>query len=79
MKIQNNNTYSVMYGMKFIKAGEIVDIKDEKTAELLLKHPNVIEYVSKEQVADLEKKCEALEAKLAEVKKPKATKAKGKK
>lgn len=73
MKIQNNNAYSIMFGMEFIKAGEVLDV-DEKTAKLLLTHPNVVEYVSKEQITDLEKKCEELEAKLAKATetKPKA-------
>ena len=78
MKIQNNNTYSIMFGLEFIKAGEVVDV-DDKTAELLLKQPNVKEYVSKEQITDLEEKCKELEAKLAKATKPKAAKPKAKK
>ena len=79
MKIKNNNTYSIMFGMDFIKAGEVLDL-DDKIAEALLKHPNVEEYVSKEQVADLEAENKKLKEQLAEVKtsKPKA-KAKAKK
>jgi len=71
MKIQNNNTYSIMFGMEFIQAGEVIEV-DDKTAKLLLNQPNVVEYVSKEQVADLEKKCAKLEAELAKSKAPKA-------
>lgn len=79
MKIKNNNTYSIMFGMDFIKAGEVLDL-DDKIAEALLKHPNVEEYVSKEQVEDLEAENKKLKEQLAEVKasKPKA-KAKAKK
>ena len=64
MKIQNNNTYSIMFGMDFIKAGEVLDL-DEKTAKLLLNQPNVVEYVSKEQVEDLEAENKKLKAQLA--------------
>ena len=64
MKLQNNNVYSIMYGMEFLKAGEVKDIND-KTAKLLLKHPNVKEYVTKEQVADLELENEKLKKELA--------------
>lgn len=64
MKIQNNNKYSVMYGMEFIKAGEVKEV-DNKTAKLLLNHPNIVEYVSKEQVADLELENESLKKELA--------------
>ena len=73
MKIKNNNTYSIMFGMDFIKAGEVLDL-DEKIAKALLNHPNVEEYVSKEQVEDLEAENKKLKEQLAEVKtsKPKA-------
>ena len=64
MKIQNNNKYSVMYGMEFIKAGEVKEV-DNKIAKLLLNHPNIVEYVSKEQVADLELENENLKKELA--------------
>lgn len=79
MKIKNNNTYSIMFGMDFIKEGEVLDLPEE-TARLLLKQPNVEEYVSKEQVEDLEAENKKLKEQLAEVKtsKPKA-KAKAKK
>ena len=79
MKIKNNNAYSIMYGMEFIKAGEVKDIPDRE-AKLLLNQPNVEEYVSKEQVEDLEAENKKLKEQLAEVKtsKPKA-KAKAKK
>ena len=63
MKIENKNTYSIMYGMEFIKAGEVKDV-DDKVAELLLTQPNVVEYVSKEQVASLELENEELKKKL---------------
>lgn len=73
MKIKNNNAYSIMYGMEFIKAGEVKEIPD-KEAKLLLNQPNVEEYVSKEQVEDLEAENKKLKEQLAEVKtsKPKA-------
>ena len=77
MKIKNNNTYSIMFGMNFIKAGEVLDL-DDKTAALLLKQPNVEEYVSKEQVEDLEAENKKLKAQLEKAKSTK-TKAKAKK
>lgn len=67
MKIKNNNTYSIMFGMDFIKAGEVLDL-DDKIAEALLKHPNVEEYVSKEQVEDLEAENKKLKEQLKKVK-----------
>ena len=67
MKIQNNNTYSIMYGMDFVKAGEVVEV-DDKTAKLLLAQPNVVEYVSKEQVASLEDENKKLKEELAKAK-----------
>lgn len=63
MQIQNNNTYSIMYGMEFIKAGEIVDV-DDKTARMLLKQPNVVEYVSKQQLDALEEENRQLKQQL---------------
>lgn len=78
MKIKNNNAYSIMFGMDFIKAGEVLDL-DEKTAKALLNQPNVEEYVSKEQVEDLEAENKKLKEQLAKAKAPKTTKAKSKK
>ena len=75
MQIKNNNTYSIMFGTDFIKAGEILDV-DDKIAKLLLAHPNVEEYVSKEQVEDLEAENKKLKEQLV---KAKTTKAKAKK
>ena len=71
MKIKNNNTYSIMFGMDFIKAGEVLDL-DDKIAEALLKHPNVEEYVSKEQVEDLEAENKKLKEQLEKVEANKA-------
>ena len=64
MKLQNNNTYSIMYGMEFIKPGEVVDVEDDKTAKMLLNQPNVVEFVSKEQVTSLEQENEKLKKEL---------------
>ena len=77
MKVENKNTYSIMYGLEFIKAGEVKDI-DDKTAKLLLNHPNVVEYVSKEQVANLEEENKKLKEQLAKVKTTKNTSKKAK-
>ena len=77
MKIKNNNTYAIMFGMDFIQAGEVLDL-DDKTAKALLEQPNVEEYVSKEQVEDLEAENKKLKEQLEKASKPKA-KAKAKK
>ena len=77
MKVENKNTYSIMYGLEFIKAGEVKDV-DDKTAKLLLNHPNVVEYVSKEQVANLEEENKKLKEQLAKVKTAKNTSKKAK-
>jgi len=77
MKVENKNAYSIMYGLEFIKAGEVKDV-DDKTAKLLLNHPNVIEYVSKEQVANLEEENKKLKEQLAKVKTTKNTSKKAK-
>ena len=73
MKIENKNKHAIMFGMDFIKAGEVLDV-DDKTAKLLLSQPNVVEYVSKEQVASLEDENKKLKEQLAKAKaaKPKA-------
>lgn len=64
MQVQNNNTYSIMYGMEFLKAGEIKEVSG-KEAKMLLAQPNVVEYVSKEQVTALEKENKKLKEQLA--------------
>lgn len=64
--------------MDFIKAGEVIDV-DDKTAELLLAQPNVKEYVSKEQVENLEAENKKLKEQLEKAKATKTTKAKAKK
>ena len=64
MQVQNNNTYSIMYGMEFLKAGEIKEVSD-KEAKMLLAQPNVVEYVSKEQVNALEEENKKLKEQLA--------------
>lgn len=78
MKIQNNNAYSIMYGLDFIKAGEVKDIP-EKDAKALLKHPNVEEYVCKEQVTALEEENKKLKEQLAKSTAPKKGKKSAKK
>ena len=65
MQIKNNNTYSIMYGMDFIKAGEVKEV-DAETAKLLLKSPNVEEYVTKKQVKALEDENAQLKEQLLE-------------
>ena len=69
MKIINKNVYRVMYGMEFIGAGEVKDV-DDKTAKLLLNHPNVEKFVAVEDVKNLEDENAALkkELKLAKAK-----------
>lgn len=63
MKIINKNLYRVMYGMEFIGAGEVKDV-DDKTAKLLLNHPNVEKFVAVEDVKNLEDENAALKKEL---------------
>ena len=63
MKIINKNVYRVMYGMEFIGAGEVKDV-DDKTAKLLLNHPNVEKFVAVEDVKNLEDENAALKKEL---------------
>lgn len=64
MKIINKNEYSIMYGLDFIKAGEVKDV-DDKTAKHLLNQPNVEEYVDKEDLKKIEEENKKLKAELA--------------
>ena len=57
-----------MFGMDFIKAGEVIDV-DEETAEELLKHPNVEEFIDKEEAKALEEENAKLKEELEQVKK----------
>lgn len=53
MKIINKNSYKVMYGLDFINPDEIKEL-DEKTAKMLLTHPNIEEFVAVEDAKKLE-------------------------
>lgn len=77
MKIKNNNPYKIMFGSDFINPDEVKEINDKKTIELLLNHPNVEEYVDKEDLKQIEEENKKLKEELKEVKKE--TKAKAKK
>lgn len=72
MKIINKNTYSIMFGMEFIKAGEVKDL-DEKLAKELLKQPNVEEFVDKDDLKAIEEENKKLKEELKQVKKTKKT------
>ena len=63
MKIINKNLYKVMYGLEFIAPDEVKDV-DNKTAKLLLTHPNIEEYVAVEDVKNLEDENAALKKEL---------------
>lgn len=63
MKIINKNEYNIMYGMEFINAGEVKDV-DDKTAKLLLNHPNVEKFVAVEEAKKLEDENAALKKEL---------------
>ena len=65
MKIKNNNTYALMFGMDFIQAGEVKEVPAD-IAKLLLKQPNVEEYVTKQQVKNLEDENAALKGEILE-------------
>ena len=63
-----------MFGMDFIKAGEVKEV-DEKSAKELLKQPNVEEFIDKEEAKALEKENAKLKKELEQAKKqsPKKT------
>lgn len=70
MKIINKNTYNIMFGMNFIKAGEVKDF-DDKIAKELLKQPNVEEFVDKDDLKAIEEENKKLKEELKQVKKTK--------
>lgn len=73
MKIINKNIYKILFekdGLQFLNPNEVKDL-DEKTAEKLLKHPNVEEFVAVEDVKNLEDENAALKKEL-ELEKAKA-------
>lgn len=53
MKIINKNTYKIMYGLNFLNPNEVTEL-DDKTAKMLLNHPNVEEFVAVEDARKLE-------------------------
>ena len=73
MKLINKNSYNIMFGMDFLKAGEVKDI-DDKTAKLLLNQPNVEEYIAVEDAKKLEEEVKALKAELKKTTTKKAKK-----
>ena len=64
MKIKNNNDYKIMFGLDFINAKEVKEIDDKTTIELLLKQPNVEEFVDKEDLKKIEEENKKLKAEL---------------
>lgn len=79
MLIKNNNQYNIMFDMDFIKAGEVKEIKDEKTIKLLLSQPGIEEYIDKKQAKALEEENAKLKEELQEAKKEVKPKTKAKK
>ena len=67
MKILNKNQYNIMFGMEFIKAGEVKDV-DDKIAKELLTHPNVEEFIDKEEAKALEEENAKLKEELKKAK-----------
>lgn len=64
MKLENKSTRSYIAYDVVIKAGEILEVKDKKTAEILLKQPDICEYADVETQKQLEAENEKLKAKL---------------
>lgn len=64
MIIKNNNEYKIMFGMNFIDAHGTLEVTDEKTIKLLLKQPNVEEFIATEDAKKLEQENKELKAKL---------------
>lgn len=65
MKLQNKSTRSYIAFDVILKAGEILEVADKKTAEILLKQPDVCEYADVETQRKLEEENEKLKAKVA--------------
>lgn len=53
MRIINKNTYKIMYGLDFIEPNEVKEL-DDKLAKILLKHPNVEEFIAVAEAKKLE-------------------------
>ena len=66
MKLINKNQYNIMFGMEFIKAGEVKDV-DDKIAQELLKQPNIEEFIDKEQAKALEEENAKLKDRLSQI------------
>ena len=81
MKIKNNNSYKIMYGLNFIGPNEVIETEDKKVIDLLLKQPNVVEYVDKEDLTAIEEENKKLKEELKKAKNEvkNETKAKAKK
>lgn len=65
MKLENKSTKSYIAFDVVLKAGEVLEVTDKKTAEILLKQPNVCEYADVETQRKLEEENEKLKEKIA--------------
>ena len=60
MKLENKSTRNYIAYDVILKAGEVLEVKDEKTAEILLKQPDVKKYIDEEEVEKLKKENQKL-------------------
>ena len=69
MKLINNSPRNYMAFDIILEAGQILDIKDSKTVNILKTQPGVEEYIDKEEVEKLKKQVEELKKDAEEVEK----------
>lgn len=63
MKLKNNATRDYNYDMIFLKAGEELEVLDEKACKVLLNQDGVEEVIDKAEVEKLKAEVEKLKAK----------------
>lgn len=73
MKLKNTATRDYIYESIFLKAGEVLEVKDEKACQVLLKQAGVEEIFDKQEVDKMKAEIEKLKAEKVATK-PKAKK-----
>lgn len=63
MKLKNNSTRDYNFDTIFLKAGEEMEIADEKACKVLLNQDGVEEVIDRDEVAKLKAEVEKLKAK----------------
>ena len=63
MKLKNNSSRDYNYDMIFLKAGEELEVVDEKACKVLLNQDGVEEVLDREEIEKLKAEVEKLKAK----------------